>query len=446
MGLNSSRIIVVDDKEDEGLKITRMLWKAGLSARFIVYNEKDFIENGIQQSEGVRVVFMDVILIEANIPEDGPKIFSAVQGLLQKLISSENGPYVLITWSSYDKQAEALFSYLQERMPANQQPTNYKRLNKEEFMGEKPSDLFAEVQNCIKDLGVISCLVEWESGVQTAVSGTIQSLGDIALELTRNTRDDAMKQILWTLAKAEAGKTLNENNAVIHLYTILSSLLSDRIMNAGFPKGNMCEQLDGSDECEKSGNAWHRGINTMLHLDFPSAPGLSPGNSYGYPESRYDLLDPKLKEDKFLRGHFMCYLNDWSKAEKKELACACQLLLTDITPPCDHAQDKTAWRKYVVATKIPIEYLSSCYIYNKELKQRNIGHLCGDYLWMTPEFEKEEDGLFAIVFNARFIISLPKAELKDQQPLFRIRQPLLSDMIGWLTRQSSRLGHIALSI
>ena len=28
-------------------------------------------------------------------------------------------------------------------------------------------------------------------------------------------------------------------------------------------------------------------------------------------------------------------------------------------------------------------------------------------------------------------------------PQFRIRKPLLADMIGWLARQSSRLGHVS---
>ena len=79
MPLKVPRILIVDDKEDDGIIIAKSIWDSGYAVRFIKYDPASFLAEGEQNLQGVRVIFMDIDLIGDGTFGSGSKNNSAVQ-------------------------------------------------------------------------------------------------------------------------------------------------------------------------------------------------------------------------------------------------------------------------------------------------------------------------------------------------------------------------------
>ena len=451
MSLRIPRILIIDDKEEEGTTIAKALWDSKYAVRYIKYDPKSFLDTGKEKLMGVRVVFMDIDLIGDGVFGSGSKNFSAIQQALEYCLDEKNGPYILITWSTFDAYANDLFRHLNDRITDNLKPVLYKRLNKEDYKGEKRNKLSIKIEKYLKGLEATGCLIEWERNVQYATCETIFELMNIGVTSGLKSINKRITTVLYNLAKAEAGKNLNEGNATHHLHSMLSQLLYDEITNMPFIKNDTSGKIIFAGKASRPINQWHPKINTMLHLDYTKMDpniGHIPGDVFEYPENVEGLPIPHEDIEKFIRGKFMDFKdNEEKKKFKSEIKKSCRLLLIEITPPCDFAQNKFDWNRYIVAALIPEKLISLTYILKRKGKSREEGK-SPDFRWNSPEFQFNNDSPFRVVFNSRFILSVPcknNFQSKFGERLFRIRQPLLSDMIGWLARQSSRQGHVSLS-
>ena len=110
MPLAVPRILIIDDKESDGVKIAKAIWNSKYAVRFIRYDPKLLMKTGKERLRGVRLVFMDIDLIGDGVPGTGSKTFSAVQKALEYCLDERNGPYILITWSTFDAQRKHCFS------------------------------------------------------------------------------------------------------------------------------------------------------------------------------------------------------------------------------------------------------------------------------------------------------------------------------------------------
>ena len=316
MPLKVPRILIVDDKEDDGIIIAKSIWDSGYAVRFIKYDPASFLAEGEQNLQGVRVIFMDIDLIGDGTFGSGSKNFSAVQQALGYCLGKKNGPYVLITWSSYDDYAEELFKFLQKRMPSEKRPVLCKRLSKEDYRGPGGAKLAGKINEFMGSLGSIRCLIEWEKGIQYAACETIQELINIAATLKGKELKDAIKNVLYNLAEAEGEQNLDKSNSAKHLYSLLSQILHDQAINHLPEVEKAFGELICSGKEEQKKEKWLQKINSMLHLDFtetgPDAEH-SPGDIYKYPKKGHGLPIPDEDINKFLRGRFMSL-----KEEEKE--------------------------------------------------------------------------------------------------------------------------------
>jgi len=448
MPLKVPRILIVDDKEEDGIIIAKSIWDSGYAVRFINYDPESFLAKGEQNLQGVRVIFMDIDLIGDGTFGSGSKNFSAVQQALGYCLGEKNGPYVLITWSSYDEQAEDLFEFLRKRMSPEKRPILCKRLNKEDYRSPGGANLVEKINEFMQNLGSIKCLIEWEKSIQYAACETIQELINIAATLKGKEPEDAIKSVLYSLAEAEGEQTLDRSNACKHLYSLLLQILHDQAINHLPEIEEAFGELICSGKEVQTEEKWYQRINSILHLDFKGsdpAAGHSPGDVFKYPERGHGLPVPDEDINKFLRGRFMSLGEEEKEKYRAKIEADCQLLLVEITPPCDYSQRKKVWNRYIVAAKIPCKFVKFTWVYNRKRDSREKGRQ-PDYLWSTPEFQESTPDRYVIIFNSRLILSMPQEKEfleKLGKRLFRIRQPLLSDMIGWLARQASRIGHVS---
>jgi len=449
MPLSVPRILVVDDIEEDGIKVAKSIWDSKYAIRFIKYDQESLVKAGKENMHGVRIIFMDMDLIGDGTFASGSKNFTAVQQVLQYCLNEKNGPYVLITWSTFDEYAEELFRHLNERLPISLRPSLCKRLNKEDYK-DGDGKLSEKVREFMGELEAIGALILWEKSIQYAACETLSELIDVASRSGIEETRDALRSVLYSLARAEAEQILDEANAVKHLYSVLSQILYDNLADIQPEEEEVLGKLIYSGKDQEPKDPWGQKINTMLHLDLTDPEpnsGHMPGDVFPYPEKGHGLPIPEEELDKFLRGNFMSLTKEEdNETYKAKIEKACQLVLVEITPPCDYSQRKVVWHRYVVAARVSTDFDQLTRVLNRVKKERE--NRLPDFCWGSPEFQIKEDAPFRIIFNARLVVSMPpKSQFQEKvgRRLFRIRQPLLGDMIGWLSGRSSRQGHVSVT-
>jgi hypothetical protein len=449
MPLSVPRILVIDDNEEDGIKVAKSVWASKYAIRFIQYDQESLGRAGKENMRGVRIIFMDMDLIGDGILASGSKNFTAVQQVLQYCLDERNGPYVLITWSTFDAHAPELFKHLNERLPVSLRPSLCKQLNKEEYE-DGDGKLTEKVREFMQELDAIGALILWEKSIQYAACETLYDLIDVALHSGMKNTKDALRGVLYSLARAEAEQNLDKENSVRHLYSVLSQILYDNLAGIRPEDDVALGELVYSGKNLQPKEQWSQKINAMLHLDLTNPDpniGHTPGDVFTYPVKGHDLPIPEEDLDKFLRGNFMS-LKKSEDSKKVKIKKACQLVLVEITPPCDYSQKKFVWHRYVVGALVPHDLVDLTRVMKRVGKREKRENRLPDFRWESSEFQIKDESPFRIIFNSRLIVSIPpKKEFQKKvgERLFRIRQPLLSDMIGWLSRQSSRQGHVSVA-
>lgn len=440
MPVGLSRTIIVDDSEPEGMQIAKSLWDSGMAVRFVHYNPSKFIKEGPQKLRGVRLIFMDIDLLgTGTMGSDGTQSFTAIQQVLTHLLSEENGPYILTTWSAHDDYAERLFSHLSERLPIALRPVTVKRLNKEDFKGSASTvgkKLLKEVKKTISDLGPTACLTHWENLLTSASCDTVHSLMQISETLPDRDKADGLKSVLKGLAKAEADKQLTKDNALASLHIILNQMLFDHVSRKSDKDVDNVGQLIISGGKEPKNEDWKSMINGLINLDHSNGQDIhAPGAVFEYPESQKFIRIPKIQPQSFLAENFFVQkeLGKLDENARISIVSGAKLVLVEITPPCDYAQAKFVWHRYVIAALIP-STTQKKYIAN------------GNYLKQTTTFKTPTIAPFTLVLNSKLTISVKPEERKRlKSRLFKIRKILLADIMTWLSFQTSRSGYTSLS-
>lgn len=106
-------VIVVDDKHEQALPLIKLLSSKGIACTYYDGTESELPNTPTQK---VRIAFFDIQLTPLLSPHDYAQI---IQGLLEKLIPIDNGPYILVLWS---KRIEGHADTVQEQVMAETCP------------------------------------------------------------------------------------------------------------------------------------------------------------------------------------------------------------------------------------------------------------------------------------------------------------------------------------
>lgn len=436
-----ARTIIVDDNENEGMQIAKSLWDSGLAIRFVHYNPAKFVSAKSQKLRGVRLIFMDIDLLgTGTMGSDGTQCFTTIQQVLTHMLGEDNGPYVLVTWSAHDDYAERLFTHLSERLPSAIRPITVKRLNKEDYKGSSKktrTKLIKEVKGILGDLGPASCLTQWESLLTSASCDTIHGLMQIPEATPDQDRVEKLKSVIKSLAEAEADKQLTADNALASLHTTLNQILFDHLSRKSDKDPMRLGGLITSGGKSPQNEDWKSTINSLINLDYSSSSnGHMPGAVFEYPESKIRIQVPKIQPQSFVEENFfdkkeLDKITD--QQERTSIVTSAKLVLVEITPLCDFAQAKFVWHRYVIAVMMP-----------SSIKKKYVAS--GQYLKETATFKPPTTATpFKLILNSKLTVSIkPEESSKLKGRLFKIRQPLLADIMTWISYQSSRSGYVSL--
>jgi len=440
---DTGTVLVVDDKEEDGLRISSALWKAGLPVVFVQYDEAKLVD-ARPLAGGVRVVFMDIELSGKGLATNAHYAFQQVVTALQKLLPTENGPWALISWSSNDDHAEAMFKFVRERLSGTDLPVAFGRLDKEAV---NDTALLEAVKSKLDGIDAVRCLIGWEHAVRRAVASVLHGLACTA-EKGGDTGflDSRLRNLLLELATAEAGKAQLSGMEVTALYRLLSRLLADRLDASDAPScalGTPSHEPQVQDE--EGREVWRCQINTMLNLDLNPGSVTSPGALFDVSTQKEQTLpsdlDSTKKRETFIRGNYL----DTATSDRKAVSKACRLYWLDITPPCDHANGKVIWRRFVLVCRVPWQFRDHIWRLDRETDKKEVGRLCRDNLYRSPVCADESER-FILLVNADLQITIRTDAVTAQlgPPSMRLRELLMADWMGWIGRHITRRGHIGL--
>lgn len=243
-------VVIIDNEPNEALPIIEVLARKGIAATYYKGNNDYSLPE--KKSQNVRLVFLDLQLIDTS---NENQIAKHIANLLDQVISSTNGPFILIVWSKKRAQYEKLVleeikkkNHLfpsciirfdkrecleekiipaideklaidnvldkvkgtidEEDIPALKMAMD-KVLSEEyrtEFVAKKNAFSIIEnhIENGLKNAGVFHLFVIWENLVNDASASTVQAISD-TIETT-DLWEINMRDVIKRMARARTGQ------------------------------------------------------------------------------------------------------------------------------------------------------------------------------------------------------------------------------------------------
>jgi CheY-like chemotaxis protein len=419
------RILIVDDNWEHGTSIKQALHTAGFKADFFEFDEKN-IEK-LKHGVAVRIIFCDLNLGGDGV--GGTKDYAIVSAVLEQIIQANNGPYVLISWTTFAKEAEGLLEYVKKRLPAHCHPIDFKIIDKENLIAPAQGlALKKVVLDTFAEFPAIRAALEWECAVSLATTSVLEQLEAVASIDGVEKFDKRLHQIFTKLAEAEGGPKAIDRDDITHPLTmVLGRLLHDELTRFSIEPliAQKDENFAGFDPKKPA-------LNAMLHVH-TTLPALGnvgslPGLVFPWPaDETVPGIPPIGERDAFTKSHFL------KNSAKPDEIARCRLVLMDVTPTCDHSINDIVWRRMVGGVLIPQDSRNLC-----DANSNGAGRLMS-----LPVVSLKGENVF-LVLNAQFHVSVPNgiANLRGlQPPEFLLKEQIYSDVLGWIGRQVSRQGH-----
>lgn len=442
------RIVVIDDNPEHLRAIQDAFQSLGAPCLGVVYDPEVGLTG--KNLEGVRVLFLDLHLIDLAATTDETRHFATIAGILEENICPRGGPFILVIWSEYEEQVGRLTEYLDgslDREKPHARPLAISCLSKTRFInthtGEAREDradaLRDAVERAVNEKAQLAAVVAWESDVQAAAGATLSTLLELVPEDQQSTSSyaEGLDEVLVRLARASVGQPHVAADPRAAVASALAPILADRIVNqetsdaasevwAGAVTWNGREPLD-SDRAGK--------INRMLHVAVDPSETIRPtdwGAVVEFPHEWWsnDELRRRLgvSRNQLLGSEFKIGRDDRSR---------CRPRLVRIGAACDHAQNRSG----------PLPYLLGLEIAN-EIDRKPDGSGCVRLPaseWSSPTLLLRSDiGPFVLAVNSRYSLSVAFADAETWQPLYRLREQLLMHLIAHASSYQARPGIVQL--
>ena len=436
-------IVIIDDKEDDGRPLLRALVRGGHMATLLTPDPKDLPEKPLG---GVRIVFLDLVF--SNWPPDKTAA-DAVETVMRSVVDpKKNGPFVLIFWTNNGGEAEGAKKVLKESgfrfVPAMMEKDDYREGG--EFNLEK---IRAGMRRSVKVASTLQLFMLWENSVRRAGEGVVRRLSDLhaagaecgeaearnpdggdANPIDREW-DDKMLEAIDGLARAVGGgRTASREPARVAekaLYA-LNAALGDSThretrgaLRNGAPDLRAPRAAGGgrANPGDRDGkiNSW------LLTRDADDEP--APGSVYPNGEPRGGGSAAPIRRvevDDLLRRE---------TPGKEDLRSRARHVVLEVTPACDHAEEKMRAHRLLPGAMLPGSLLKRKHIKSAE------------YAYTSPVMFLEGD-LYYMVFDFRRFTSVDIGDPRLRDPAFALQSELLADIQSKLSNHVSRTGVVSL--
>ena len=430
MTLPAPRVVAIDDEPEHLEGLTRGLNRYGAACLPIHFTGDPAT---IPACPHVRVIFADLHL-GGSPPGDHAQDFSTIGGLLEGTIKP-SGPYLIVLWTMYPDQADELHGFLKHRLQDVPKPFAVQALSKNDHLDAQgavidPESLVAAINRIIAEQPQVGALLNWEERVLGAAADAVSSIIELAESAARDGNSgEEVGRLLANLAVAAVGKEHAGEDRFRAVSEGLLPILGDRIASMRSRKADNAlwqaafGEIDAGQRLSQDEAAR---LNRLLHIAPPTSEGdgaergavialLEEFSEKAFTET-FDLAPEETAEKQF-----------WRKRPQKDTYKS-QWVLVQTQAACDYAQAQPGPLPFHLGLCLPASEV-----------QKGTSPAA---LWQSPCFERNGQAHFLHV-NARFQVSLPSGKARQAQPLFRLREQLLNDLIYQIHGYGARPGIIS---
>lgn len=451
--IHPSPIIAVDDDQGELDAIVAALRERDIACLPVKVTAAK--PNVRQRLKGVRLVFFDINYLPGT-PNDAI-LFETAAAVLADVLAPDNGPYVLITWSSKSDKHAKLMKYFAESVPEIPTPAASGFLQKELFLAPRPEgedrlDLSQQIGSVLEAHPQVEALMQWEGAARRAAGEVICSLLDLTPRGARfqGTASDQLHGILSKIsldAVGEAGAKADRRGAI---HEALVPILFDRLVHhdpVGDEVAMWTRAIDFATAPAVS-QADGRLLNGLSHIARQGSGPMDPGDrgvvftvrpsAAGLLADRTGLPLAKIAAD-FVQMQGLPGNQPRPPVDLAVLDQHARWVFVGVRAICDQAHDKGVLRPVVLGLEIPADW--------KVGKGAPLQRVMHGALSETPAFALPSAAGAALpakrlLIDWHWALSLSAAEMAQAEVLYRIREPLMSQVSTQMGGYISRPGII----
>jgi len=405
----SGRIVLIDDKRDEIEPVLITLGQYGIPYIYLDGTQETLPENPLK---GIRFVFLDIELRGMEGQKDKTKA-SGVVAVLKKIISEDNGPYVIGFWTAH---REVIIPVIENCKTEGISPVTWVDLEKMADVNK----ITERLQDKLKQIGAFQLYVEWENTVNNASKAfvrTFSSLVKLGSDWSKDTEALFYKLYKAYVEKNELSDKDDQFKCACHLMnrSFLDILENFTRKYLTLPEGFKLENKELASETIAK-------LNTSLFLSDSILSRHSPGNVYSHNDT---TLKESLIQDTFKAG---------------QTPNECSLCMVIISPECDLAQNKIIKAKGIGETLHPLHRV----LFGLKIPSEENGKLRerrdSDY-HIGPIWHEGKSNILMLHFAT---ISFHCESEFPEHPMFALKRDLLFDLQSRAANHVNRLGNYLL--
>ena len=195
----------------------------------------------VRKLTSVKLVFFDLNYVP-GVPS-GPMLFDIAAGVLQQVVQPNNGPYVLVTWSSHADEHQEFLRHVCVNCPEIPPPSASTFLDKIPFIsgsgsgagiqGEKVVEMARVIAEMIDSIPQVAAMLHWEETGRSAAGEVISSLVELIPReccfLGKSGRP--LEDLLLKIARTAVGKNNVGGNRLAAINDGLGPILLDQLMH-----------------------------------------------------------------------------------------------------------------------------------------------------------------------------------------------------------------------
>ena len=415
----SGRVVIVDDEFQEALPLIRTLSQRRVAVTFFRGRLEDLPSEPFKD---VRIVFLDIVLEGLEGADDKTKI-STLMNVVKRIISKENGPFILAIWTKHPELTEKLQNALKKEgfytLTVNLEKDTFfeKKEGSDEwaFKEDKKDKLQRIIKEKIRAIDIFKVFINWENLIHDASSMTINEISKFS-EFDDHW-NDKMKRIFFSFAKAQTGRLIENMEdrekitSALYTFNQIFSDIFERDIQQFIIEGISLEDGDIGEEVKVK-------INSRILIDTAPRNELYPGNVYKDQNAEVTFIKEILNEN---REDVLGSIAENSIS-----------IFVEVTPICDFVQRKAKMNRVIKGVLIPDSAGTNTGIWRRIKKHTS-------FLYVSPTIHYEGKD-YRMILDFRYFTSLKGDEIKNRKLLFRIRKELLSDIQIKLSSHINRTG------
>ena len=422
-------IVVIDEQDDQLQELEEAFKKAGKHCTGVKY-EPTYDD---EPYSGIELLFLDVNLNPAPGKSD-MAICATLEGAIKSYISSDNGPYVLVFWTTRPELVDVFKEYLKRN---DQSPVF---IHRPIYVDTLPKDDFQvrpiETLESILNRPIVKLVFSLHKKLLEASTSAFKELIECVPQTQEWGDNDgyltSLKHVFTKIAIASVG----EQNAIIMpdkaIYEVVGREISHQLIKNSREEWKGFLEIDESKEKDVKNliyNEWQYRLNTVFHVESYQLDNLDRGAVL---TGKKFVFDGLLGVDLYEWYKELYKFTKDSDSDYRIIPVA-----IEISPSCDYAQNNSRLYKYV---------LGVCRVSNtrpsNNMETRS-----------TPPFKKSEklfslptfliDGKYykiSLAFN--YVLGLRSSTAKTLTPLFTLREEMVNKISSMVADYCSRIGTI----